>query len=191
MNTPHPAPDSPENHGDQEVPHVTHAAHPSPATARVPSPFAPHSPRVKAALCYTVPLVPAVYLLAREERNRFLRLHAAQSLVFHGLVGGAQLTLFLALVILGGVIQSMTGALITAAILFVLFSMLLVVVAITWAHLVADCIRGQVALLPLVGAWAVWIEALTARAVRSHPEVRPAPPPAADSDLSDTPPPGG
>jgi uncharacterized membrane protein len=157
---------------------------------RVPSGFAPHSPRAKAALCYTVPLVPSLYLLVHEARDRFVRLHAAQSLVFHALVGAAQLVLFGAVIFLGGVIQSMTGALIAAAVLFALFAVQLIVVAITWAHLVADCIRGRVALLPLVGEWVLWVEALTAREVWAQRRSRRGPP-ARSAPLSDTPPPEG
>lgn len=132
--------------------------------------------------------MPAVYLLTHERRDRFVRLHAAQSLVFHGLVGLAQIILFVALVVLGGAVQSMTGALVAAAVLFALFGGLLLVVAITWAQLMADCIRGRVALLPLVGQWAVWVEASAARVMGSRPRAV-APAPAPVSDASGTPPP--
>jgi hypothetical protein len=137
-----------------------------------------------------VPLVPAVYLLTHEAHDRFVRLHAAQALVFHALVGAAQMALFGAVILLGGLIQSMTGALIAAAVLFALFAALLIVVAITWAHLVADCIRGRVALLPLVGGWALWVEALTARDVWVQRRSRRAPP-AGNAPFSDMPPPAG
>ena len=143
-----------------------------------------------AALCYTVPLVPAAYLLMHATRDRFVRLHAAQSLVFHALVGVAQMVLFVAVIFLGGAIQSMVGALIAASVLFALFAALVIVVAITWAHLVADCIRGRVALLPLVGEWALWVEALTAREVWAHFRSQRAPP-ARRPPLSDMPPPAG
>jgi uncharacterized membrane protein len=171
-------------------------APPAGAAARIPLDSSPHSPRVKAALCYTIPLVPALYLLARERYNRFLRVHAAQSLVFHALVGLAQLVLFSAVVVLGGAIQSMTGALVAAAALFALFAGLMLVVAVTWAHLLADCIRGQVALLPLVGAWALWVEAFTAREVWARPRgtaprQSASPPPAPQGDASGRPPPAG
>ncbi|HEV2237987.1 MAG TPA: hypothetical protein VGR57_15105 [Ktedonobacterales bacterium] len=132
--------------------------------------------------------MPALYLLARERRDHLVRLHAAQSLVFHGLVGLAQMVLFVAVVLLGGAIQSTTGALVAATAIFVLFAGLLLVVAITWAHLVADCIRGRVGLLPLVGHWAEWLEALATRA--SAPRQRAAAPtPLPCGDVSDTPPP--
>lgn len=150
---------------DRDMPFVgpdMRAAH---AGAHPPPALPPHSPRVKAALCYTVPLVPALYLLTHERRNRFLRLHAAQSLVFHALVGLAQVLLFAAVVVLGGAITSMTGALVAAAAVFALFAALTLVVAVSWAHLVAECIRGRTALLPLVGGWALWVEAFTARDV--------------------------
>jgi uncharacterized membrane protein len=129
-------------------------------------------------------------LLAHETRDRFVRLHAAQSLVFHALVGAAQMVLFVAVIVLGGVIQSMTGALAAAAVLFALFAALLIVVAITWAHLVADCIRGRMALLPLVGRWALWVEALTAHEVWAHFRSRRAPP-TRRTPLSGMPPPAG
>jgi uncharacterized membrane protein len=162
------------------------------AGAHPPPTLLPHSPRVKAALCYTVPLVPALYLLTHERRNRFLRLHAAQSLVFHALVGLAQVLLFAVVVVLGGAITSTTGALVAAAALFAVFATLTLVVAVTWTHLVAECIRGRSALLPLVGGWALWVEACTAREVwaRSR-EARAgtASPRDADDAASDTPPP--
>ena len=191
MNAPQPS--ASQDAGNRDEPDLASSAPvapPTPPAVRVPAGFAPQSPRAKAALCYTVPLVPAAYLLVHEPRDRFVRVHAAQSLVFHGLIGAAQMVLFGAVIFLGGVIQSMAGALIAAAVLFALFAALVIVVAITWAHLVADCIRGRVALLPLVGEWALWVEALTAREVWAHFRSHRAPP-GRNAPLSDRPPPEG
>ena len=58
-------------------------------------------PRTRAALCYVFPLAPALYLLWRERRDVFIRLHAAQSVVFFGGLAVAQTLLFVALVALG------------------------------------------------------------------------------------------
>lgn len=183
--------EQPEPHAHPDAPPGTPPGHQRTIARPAAPDLAPHSPRVKAALCYTLPLVPAAYLLTHEQRNRFVRLHAAQSLVFHGLAGASQTILFLVVLILGARIQSMTGALIAAAVVFAAFAALVLVVAVTWAHLVADCIRGRVALLPLVGAWALWIEAFTARGVWARPAGTAAPPHAPPRDLSDRPPPAG
>src|SRR5262249_33870302 len=60
------------------------------------------NPCVRAAVCYVVPLLPALGLLIRERSDRFVRLHAAQALVFFVLLATAQLALYAALVLLGG-----------------------------------------------------------------------------------------
>src|SRR5690348_5239314 len=62
------------------------------------------NPRVIAALCYAVPYVIALWVLLRERRNRFVRFHAAQSLIFFVTIPLIQLVLFVALVIVGNTV---------------------------------------------------------------------------------------
>jgi uncharacterized membrane protein len=126
-----------------------------------------HHPRALAALCYTVPIIPAWTLLARsgsQRASRFVRFHAAQSLVFHGMVAASQLVLYLLLVILGGLVTSAWLTIALAVVLLILYVAQAIVIAKTWASLMADCIRGDARLLPLAGRLALRVEGFAPRA---------------------------
>lgn len=128
----------------------------------------PHHPRVLAALCYTVPVVPAWMLLARggsERANPFVRFHAAQALVFQGVIAASQIILYLLLVIPGGLVTNDTLAIGLAGLLLVLYLAQAAVIAVVWSSLMADCIRGDARLLPVLGAWALRLEAFAPRAL--------------------------
>jgi uncharacterized membrane protein len=127
-----------------------------------------HHPRVRAAVCYAVPVIPGCVLLWRERENRFVRFHAAQSLVFFGLVAASQITLYLLLILAGGLIQSDRLALLAAAALTLLFVTVVAVMAYTWLQLLADCIGGRARRLPVAGAWAARIERAFPGAARTH-----------------------
>jgi uncharacterized membrane protein len=102
-------------------------------------------------------------LLARERRDRFVRFHAAQSLVFFGLVAGGQLALYALLVLAGGLIASDVLAAVTGALILLGFVALGVAVVRVWLGLLADCVRGHVRPLPVAGALAARLERWTPR----------------------------
>ena len=126
-----------------------------------------HHPRVLAALCYTVPIAPAWILLARSGNNRaapFVRFHAAQSLVFHGMVAAAQIMLYLLLMISGGLVANDLLDSAIAIVLVVLWLTQAGIATRTWSNLVADCISGHTKLLPRVGGLALRLERFSPRA---------------------------
>ncbi|MGH2517827.1 MAG: hypothetical protein ACRDHP_19445, partial [Ktedonobacterales bacterium] len=64
----------------------------------MPNPFArageaERHARVRAGLAYAIPFVPALVLLVSERQHRWVRFHAAQSLVFFSLLALAQIAL--------------------------------------------------------------------------------------------------
>lgn len=127
----------------------------------------PRDPRLRAALSYVFPLLPACYLLWRERRNGLIRLHAAQSLIFFGALGLAQTVLFVALVALGN--WPAAGAWLTA--LGLLFWALFLALAlggfILWLRLLNDCAHGRVRRRPLLTPLAVRMDTLALRFTRS------------------------
>jgi uncharacterized membrane protein len=126
-----------------------------------------HHPRALAALCYAVPIIPAWTLLARtgsERATPFVRFHAAQSLVFHGMVAASQLVLYLLLVIPGGLVTNARLAIALALVLLILYLAQAIVIAKTWGSLMADCIRGDARLLPFAGPLALRVERFAPRA---------------------------
>lgn len=125
-----------------------------------------NQPGVAAALCYAVPLVPGAILLWRERENRFIRFHAAQSLIFFGLVAGGQICLYVLLLVAGGLITNDTVATVAAALIVLLFLALGVAALLTWFGLLADCIAGRARALPLVGAWAERLAGLAPHTAR-------------------------
>jgi uncharacterized membrane protein len=102
-----------------------------------------HNPRVLAALAYALPLVPALLLLARERRNRFVRIHAAQALVFFCLVGLAQASVFAALVVVGGVVSNARLAIVLGLVAYGLFALIGLAGFVTWLLLLADAMAGR------------------------------------------------
>ncbi len=137
--------------------------HPSGASRRTRRPHN-HHPRVRAALCYAVPVVPGWWLLTHERRNPFVRFHAAQSLVFFALVAVGQLALYLLVLLAGGFIADNHQAIVAAGVVVVLYLAFAVTVAVVWLHLLADCIRGAARPLPLAGRLAARLERFAPRA---------------------------
>jgi uncharacterized membrane protein len=136
-----------------------------------------HHPRALAALCYTVPIIPAWTLLARTGSARatpFVRFHAAQSLVFHGMVAASQIVLYLLLVIPGGMVTNARLAIALALVLLVLYVAQAIVIAKTWASLLADCIRGNVRLLRFAGPLALRVERFAPRVAWARLRGKPA-----------------
>jgi uncharacterized membrane protein len=118
---------------------------------------------VLAALCYTIPVIPAWFLLVRERRNPFVRFHAAQSITFYGCIAAGQVGLYLMLVSLGGVVTNDWLAIGIAGLLLLLFLALSSLIVFVWSRLVANCIRGEARLLPIAGPLALRLERFSMR----------------------------
>lgn len=108
------------------------------------------NPRLLGAAAYAVPLLPALVLLLRERRNRFVRAHAAQSLVFFAALALAQVAFFALLVVAGGLTTSLRAATMLAVVFALVWLALAALSFIAWTRLVAAALAGHVASLPLV-----------------------------------------
>lgn len=131
--------------------------HPVPAEAQGTSPretrldtSGRRNPRVLAALAYALPIIPALVLLARERRNHFVRLHAAQSLVFFTLLAFAQAALYTALVLTGAFVTDAKTAIVLGLIFYALFALLGIVSFVVWLVLLADTMSGRRRRLPVL-----------------------------------------
>jgi uncharacterized membrane protein len=132
--------DAPDRAGTHPVPGGS-ARHGSP---RLPAMGAgQHNPRVLAALAYALPLVPALLLLVRERRNRFVRIHAAQAVVFFCLVGLAQAGVFAALVVVGSVVSNARLAIALGLVAYGLFALIGLYGLATWLLLLSDAMAGR------------------------------------------------
>lgn len=122
--------------------------------------------RVLALLCYSIPLVPGLWVLWRERRSHFLRFHAAQALVVFALIAAGQIAIWLVLLLVGGIIHDTLIASAVAVIVMALFAALGLGALLLWFRLAGDCLDGRTRRLPLAGQWADRLERLTARRVR-------------------------
>ena len=163
--------DAPDRAGVHPIP-PTVTAH-IPLSARTSRPH--RNPRVLAALAYVLPLLPALVLLLRERRNRFVRVHAAQALVFYLLVGGWQLALFFAAVGTGDVFTDLHTDVVVGLAFVAVFVLMAVLSLLLWLRLLADAMGGQRTLFPVLSLWAERIERLTAYRSRVPSESAPAP----------------
>ena len=124
--------------------------------------------RTRAALGYAFPLLPGLYLLWRERDNRFVRLHAAQAVVFFSAVALAQIVLFAALVALGGRAPLGGWALTALGLLFwALFIALGLGSFILWLRLLNDCAHGRLRRRPLLAPLTTRLEVMTLQFARS------------------------
>src|SRR5690348_3140762 len=102
---PSDSPPHPSSSGrEQQSAEAAIGAHETDATSAPNVPRGRRNPRVTAALCYAIPYVVALWVLLRERRNRFVRFHATQSLIFFITIPLIQVVLFVALVIVGNVV---------------------------------------------------------------------------------------
>lgn len=108
------------------------------------------NPRLLGALAYAAPLLPALALLLRERRNRFVRAHAAQALVFFSTLALAQVAIFALLVLAGGLTTNLRTATALAVVFALAWLALAALSFVAWTHLVAAALAGHVASLPLV-----------------------------------------
>lgn len=111
-----------------------------------------------AALAYAVPLVPAVVLLQRERRNRFVRAHAATALVFFAVLALAQVALYVLLLVAGSHATNPRTAALFGIGLLVGWALVSVLGLVLWLRLVASAIEGRVVSLPLLSGIARAIE---------------------------------
>lgn len=130
--------------------------------------LAPREPRTRAAICYALPFAPGLYLLWHERRNRFIRLHAAQSVVFFGAAVCMQVALFVIVIVLGNLLSG-AGSLTTA--LGLLFWAILLGLSIggfvLWLRLLNDCVHGRVRWRPILTPFALRLEVAALRFTRS------------------------
>jgi uncharacterized membrane protein len=118
------------------------------------------NPRVIAALCYAVPYVVALWVLLRERRNRFVRFHAAQSLIFFVTIPLVQLVLFVALVVVGNVVGIGGLAFVLGVVFIGAFLALGIGALFLWLRMLADCWAGQATVFPILGPVAHRLERL-------------------------------
>ena len=128
------------------------------------------NPRVIAALCYAVPYVVALWVLLRERRNRFVRFHAAQSLIFFMAIPLMQLVLFVALVVVGNIVGIGALAFVLGLFFIGAFLALGIGALFLWLRMLADCWAGQATVFPILGSLAHRLERLLTE-VRREVEV--------------------
>ena len=145
----------------------------TPATAAMSVPGGERgrrNPRVIAALCYAVPYVVALWTLLRERRNRYVRFHAAQALIFFVTVPLIQFVLFVALVIVGNLVSIGALAFVLGLLFIGAFVALGIGALLLWLRMLADCWAGQATVFPILGSLAHRLERLLTE-VRREVEV--------------------
>ena len=129
--------------------------------------LAPRDPRTRAALCYALPLAPGVYMLWRERQNRFVRLHAAQAVVFFAALALAQTLLFVAVIALGGLAQDGWAPVALGLLFWAAFIALGLGGFVLWLRLLNDCAHGRLRRRPLLSPLATRLEVTTLQFSRS------------------------
>jgi len=142
------------------------------ATSSDHRPGGNRNPRVLAALCYALPFIAggATLLgLLGAPRNRFVRLHAAQSLLLFALMGLGQVGLFVALVTLGNLAPTSGWLAVGLGLVFyALVAGLGLLCLILWLRLIRDCMLGRWRRYPLLTPLATRLERATRRLVAGH-----------------------
>ncbi len=130
--------------------------------------LAPREPRTRAAICYALPVAPGLYMLWHERHDRFIRAHAAQSVVFFGSAAFAQVMLFLVIIVLGNLLSG-AGWLTTAfgLLFWGLFLVLGIGGFVLWLRLLNDCVHGRLRWRPILTPLALRLEAAALRFTRS------------------------
>lgn len=106
-------------------------------------------------------------MLWRERRNRFVRLHAAQSVVFFSAVALAQIGLFAALASLGNIVVDGWAPVALGLFFWVAFIALGLGSLTLWLRLLNDCAHARLRRRPLLSPLATWLEATSLRFTRS------------------------
>ena len=145
----------------------TVAGNPGQETATAPSDQrGRRNPRVAAALCYAVPYVVALWALLRERRNRYVRFHAAQALIFFVTIPLIQLMLFVAVVVVGNIVGIGALAFVLGLLFIGAFVALGVGALLLWLRMLADCWAGKATVFPILGRLAHRLERLLTEARR-------------------------
>jgi uncharacterized membrane protein len=114
-------------------------------------------------------------VLLRERRNRFVRFHAAQSLIFFITIPLMQLALFVALVVVGNIVGIGALAFVLGLVFIGAFLALGIGALFLWLRMLADCWAGQATVFPIIGSLAHRLERLLTEVqrevevARSHP----------------------
>jgi uncharacterized membrane protein len=106
-------------------------------------------------------------MLWRERRNRFVRLHAAQSVVFFGAVALAQIVLFIALVALGNWVSGDWAPPLLGLLFWAAFIALGLGGFILWLRMLNDCVHGRLRRRPLLSPITARLEATTLQFTQS------------------------
>jgi uncharacterized membrane protein len=171
---PSDSPPHPSSSGPERPPAKIVAGNPGQDTATAPSDQrGRHNPRVTAALCYAVPYVVALWTLLRERRNRYVRFHAAQALIFFVTIPLIQLVLFVALVVVGNIVGSGALAFVLGLLFIAAFVALGVGALLLWLRMLADCWAGQATVFPILGPLAHRLERLLTEVRREVASSRP------------------
>lgn len=93
---------------------------------------------------------------------RFVRLHAAQSLVFFGLLALGQVALYVALVMLGQTVADPTASFALGVLFLLLFGALGLGGFGLWLLLLADALTGRLRPYPFLSRLATLVERATA-----------------------------
>ena len=120
-----------------------------------------------AAFAYALPIVPALLMLARERRNRFVRLHALQALVFYVLVALAQSALYALAVVTGNLSHSLPLAVALFCAFVALYAGLGLLALRTWLRLLRDALAGRRSWFSLISWLAARLDRLFARGDRA------------------------
>lgn len=129
--------------------------------------------RLRAGLAYAIPFVPALVLLVSERRHRWVRLHAAQSLFFFVALVIAQIALFAALVLVGGVVVALPAAAVAGLVFYGLYLLAGIIGLVFWLRLVADAMAGRSTRFRFLSGAAMRLEERLARMQRLVPAQRP------------------
>jgi uncharacterized membrane protein len=132
-----------------------------------------YNPRIIAALCYAIPYVVSVGALLRERRNRFVRFHAAQSIIFFVTIPAIQLILFVVLIVVGNTVDTGPWSVVLGVLFIGGFLALGVGAFLFWLRLLADCWAGRATAFPVIGALAHRMERLLTRVQREIATSRP------------------
>lgn len=117
------------------------------------------NPRLRAVSAYAIPFLPAVWLLFRERRNHFVRVHAARSLTFFFCLALAQIIFFAALVLIGGAITGPSVAELLGVAFYAAYILIVALGFIFWLLLMRDALAGRATSYPLLGGCSRWLEA--------------------------------
>ncbi|HEX6122075.1 MAG TPA: hypothetical protein VFY89_02890 [Ktedonobacterales bacterium] len=118
----------------------------------------PRSPRTRAALCYAIPLAPALALLLRERHSLYVRLHAARALLFFVLILLAQTVLLVWLVVLGNLATARWLAVLLGLLFYFVVPTLGLIILISWLRCLTGALTGRAIPLTHLDRAARWLE---------------------------------